>query len=65
MEKLQTRLEQIQNPQYPVHLKWKLAHLVEQIKLQTKSQKSLVIEKAKQERRLDKIIQKGEPEGMK
>ena len=31
----------------------------------TKLQKSLAIEKAKQERRLDKIIQKGEPEGMK
>ena len=31
----------------------------------TKLQKSLAIEKAKQERRLDEIIEKGEPEGMK
>ena len=63
--KLEARLVQIQDPKYPVELKRKLAEYMNLITEKTKLQKSLAIEKAKQERRLDKIIQKGEPEGMK
>ena len=65
LAKLEQRLVQIQDPKYPVALKRHLADLLSLIKEKTKSQKSLAIEKAKRERRLDKIIKKGEPEGMK
>ena len=48
-----------------MQLKRKLTDLNSQIRSLTQVHKMLVIDKAKRERRLDKIIQQGEPEGMK
>ena len=62
---LQSRLQVVQDPQYPMSLKRKLAELTNRIKTLSKEQKTLIIDRAKRERRLDKIIQQGQPEGMK
>ena len=64
-EKLQKRLEKLSNPLYSNELKRKNIDLDTRIRALTREQKALTIDQHRREKRLDKIISKGEPESYK
>ena len=64
-ERLQKRMEKVSDPLYANELKRKSIELESRIKTLTKEQKNLKIDQVRREKRLDKIIQIGEPEALK
>ena len=64
-ERLQKKLEKVNDPQYAGELRRKQIDLDTRIKTLTKEFKLLQIEQIRREKRLDKIIQQGEPEILK
>mmetsp|Transcript_18815 Transcript_18815/g.17963 ORF Transcript_18815/g.17963 Transcript_18815/m.17963 type:complete len:141 (+) Transcript_18815:960-1382(+) len=61
-EKLQKRMEQVGDPLYTQQLRRKNEELDGRIRALQREQKNLMLEQQRREKRLDKIIQAGEPE---
>lgn len=64
-EQLQKRVEKGSDPLYLSELKRRNHELESRLKLLEREQKLLEIEQYRREKRLDKIIKQGEPEGLK
>jgi hypothetical protein len=64
-ERLQRRLELISDPTYPNELKRRNQELESRLKTLNREQKVLKIDQVRREKRLDKIINVGEPESLK
>ena len=64
-DRLQARVEVVSNPSYQHELKQKLAEADKQIKQAKQEKKQMLVNRIKNEKRMDRIIQSGEPEGMK
>jgi hypothetical protein len=58
-------LDKVNDPEYAMELRRKVLDLDQRTKTLTKEQKALVVNQHRRENRLERIIQKGEPEGLK
>ena len=63
--KLKRRLEEVQNPEFLINLKRRLRETELEIQNQQKLTRQLHNDQVRREQRLDKIIEKNEPETMK
>jgi len=64
-QRLRRRLEEVQSPDFLINLKKKLKETDQEIKEHERLKNSLHVEQIRREKRLDKIIEKNEPENMK
>ena len=64
-QRLQKRLEEVSNPNYMIDLRNSIKEAEDKIKELKKDKKALEVEQFRREKKMDKIINHGEPENMK